>query len=75
MHRAHPGGEAVQNTGNTFGISVVDARGNWIRIFNNTDVEDHSPDEPSSQLAKAMRNAMVLPGPPPEEATIRTKRR
>ena len=41
-------------------FSVVDPGGNWIRIFHNTDAADDSADEPASQLAKAMRNAVVL---------------
>ncbi|WP_311212209.1 MULTISPECIES: hypothetical protein [unclassified Arthrobacter] len=49
-----------KNTGNAAGFSVVDPGGNWIRIFHNTDTADDSTDEPTSQLAKAMQNAVVL---------------
>lgn len=49
-----------KNTGNAAGFSVVDPGGNWIRIFHNADATDDSPDEPSSQLAKAMLSAIVL---------------
>ena len=49
-----------KNTGNAAGFSVVDPGGNWIRIFHNTDAADDSTDEPASQLAKAIRNAVVL---------------
>ena len=52
-----------KNTGSAAGFSVVDPGGNWIRIFHNTDntdAADDSTDEPASQLAKAMRNAVVL---------------
>ena len=49
-----------KNTGNAAGFSVVDPGGNWIRIFHNTDAADDSTDEPASQLAKAMRNAVVM---------------
>jgi hypothetical protein len=48
-----------RNAGNAAGFSVVDPGGNWIRIFRNTAADD-STDEPTSQLAKAMRNAVVL---------------
>ncbi|MFJ6535073.1 hypothetical protein ACIQH5_02495 [Paenarthrobacter sp. NPDC091711] len=49
-----------KNSGNATGFSVVDPGGNWIRIFHNTDAADTDTDEPSSQLAKATRNAVVL---------------
>ncbi|MGF4042003.1 VOC family protein [Paenarthrobacter nitroguajacolicus] len=49
-----------KNTGNAAGFSVVDPGGNWIRIFHNTDAAGDITDEPSSQLAKAMQNAVVL---------------
>ncbi len=49
-----------KNVGNISGFSVVDPGGNWIRIFHNTGLADDSTDEPSSQLAKAMRTAVVL---------------
>ncbi len=50
-----------KNTGNAAGFSVVDpGGGNWIRIFHNTDAAGDITDEPSSQLAKAMQNAVVL---------------
>ena len=49
-----------KNVGNISGFSVVDPGGNWIRIFHNTAAADDSTDEPSSQLAKAMRSAVVL---------------
>ncbi|MCT9868263.1 hypothetical protein [Paenarthrobacter aurescens] len=49
-----------KNSGNATGFSVVDPGGNWIRIFHNTDAADTGTDEPSSQLAKATRNAVVL---------------
>jgi hypothetical protein len=49
-----------RNVGNTSGFSVVDPGGNWIRIFHNTVAADDSTDEPISQLANSMRNAVVL---------------
>jgi hypothetical protein len=49
-----------KNVGNVAGFSVVDPGGNWIRIFHNTAAADDNTDEPASQLAKAMRNAVVL---------------
>jgi hypothetical protein len=49
-----------KNVGNTTGFSVVDPGGNWIRIFHNTDAAEDATDEPSSQLANSMRNAVVL---------------
>ena len=49
-----------KNVGYVSGFSVVDPGGNWIRIFHNTAAADNSTDEPSSQLAKVMRSAVVL---------------
>lgn len=49
-----------KNVGNISGFSIVDPGGNWIRIFHNTAAADDSTDEPTSQLAKTMRNAVVL---------------
>ncbi|MFK0009527.1 hypothetical protein ACIQTZ_20995 [Paenarthrobacter sp. NPDC090520] len=49
-----------KNTGNASGFSVVDPGGNWIRFFHNTEAADDSVNEPSSQLAKATQNAVVL---------------
>lgn len=57
---AMTGRASGRNTGNAAGFSVVDPGGNWLRIFHNTDAADDSTDEPASQLAKAMRNAVVL---------------
>jgi hypothetical protein len=48
-----------KNVGNISGFSVVDPGGNWIRIFHNTAADDRT-DEPASQLAKAIRSAVVL---------------
>ncbi|GAB3755110.1 hypothetical protein GCM10028864_35680 [Microlunatus parietis] len=62
-----------KNVGNISGFSVVDPGGNWIRIFHNTDAADAGTDEPSSQLAKTMRNAVVLSdskGDTPQAARI-----
>lgn len=49
-----------KNVGNAAGFSVVDPGGNWIRIFHNTTAADDSAAESISQLAKAMRSAVVL---------------
>lgn len=49
-----------KNAANAAGFTVVDPGGNWIRIFHNTAAADNSTDEPASQLAKAVRNAVVL---------------
>jgi hypothetical protein len=49
-----------KNAGNAAGFTVVDPGGNWIRIFHNTAAADDSPDEPASQLAKVVQNAVVL---------------
>ncbi|SEI98259.1 hypothetical protein SAMN04487917_103212 [Arthrobacter sp. yr096] len=49
-----------KNTGNAAGFSVVDPGGNWIRIFHNTGSADDNTEEPSSRLAKALQNAVVL---------------
>lgn len=49
-----------KNVANAAGFTVVDPGGNWIRIFHNTAAADDSTDEPDSQLAKTMRNAVVL---------------
>lgn len=49
-----------KNVGNISGFSIVDPGGNWIRIFHNTAAADNSTDEPSSQLAKTVHNAVVL---------------
>jgi hypothetical protein len=49
-----------KNVADAAGFSVVDPGGNWIRIFHNTVAAEDSTDEPVSQLAKVMRNAVVL---------------
>lgn len=49
-----------KNVGNVSGFSVVDPGGNWIRIFHNTAAADDNTDESVSQLANALRSAVVL---------------
>lgn len=49
-----------KNASNATGFTVVDPGGNWIRFFHHTTATAASSDEPTSQLAKAVRNAVVL---------------
>ncbi|MGL5825740.1 MAG: VOC family protein [Nocardioides sp.] len=49
-----------KNAANAAGFTIVDPGGNWIRIFHNTAAADDSTDQPASQLAKTVQNAVVL---------------
>lgn len=51
-----------KNTGNLTGFTVVDPGGNWIRIFQAPDGHAgvEPTDKPTSKLAQALQNAVVL---------------
>jgi hypothetical protein len=51
-----------KNTGDLSGFSVIDPGGNWIRIFQAPGQRDAAEpaDDPTSRLARALQNAVVL---------------